>query len=143
MHHFGEQSGGGGSFLGGFDDDAVAAGQRGSDLPGEQQERQIPRRDDSDDAKRFADRVIESYDAAGSFRAKGFESSRLDHIGEGAEIGGAAGDINARSERDGFPGVRDFGVHQHDLIWAIKVSCLPLIFTLDKRPKECEYEEQC
>ena len=48
-----------------FDDHTIAAGQRRSDFPGEQQQRQVPWRDNPHDAERLADRVIEGDDAVG------------------------------------------------------------------------------
>ena len=47
------------SLLGGLQDDRVAAGQRGSELPCGHQEREIPRNNLAADADRLAQRVVE------------------------------------------------------------------------------------
>ena len=54
-----QQRRGGWRLLARLDDNRVAARQGRRDLPGEQQEREIPRHDHRNDAKRLADRVVQ------------------------------------------------------------------------------------
>src|SRR5271166_5428984 len=58
-HHFSQQGGAGGGFLGRLRHDGVAAGQRRRDLPRQQQERKVPRCNDTDYADRLAYGVIQ------------------------------------------------------------------------------------
>ena len=50
---------------GGLDEDRVAGGQRGSDLPGGKHDREVPRDDRSDDPERLADGVVEGSGVGG------------------------------------------------------------------------------
>ena len=59
VHHFAEQGRGQRGLLGGLDDDRVAAGKRRADFPCHQQERQVPGRNDGDDALGLPEAVVE------------------------------------------------------------------------------------
>ncbi len=93
VHNLGKQPRTARRFLRRLGNDGIADGKGGRDFPAQQQQRQIPRRDDTDDAKRLGERVIERPFA---IRRRGFEVL-ADHgpreIGKKAQIGAAARNI--------------------------------------------------
>ena len=85
-------------------DGGVSAGDRGRDFPAQQIERQIPRRDQSRDAARLPQRVVER-DAVGDVR---FVLGVQDCGGEEAKIGSRARNVEVARERERLAGVDRF-----------------------------------
>ena len=98
---FGEEEGGEGGVFGGFEDDGVAGGQRGGDLPGEHQEREVPGDDRAADAEGLQVGV--------------FGGEELGEAGVVGEVAGDEGDVDVAATRGsvcrcrGFPGRRGGG----------------------------------
>ena len=109
LHRLGEKCRGRRSFLGRFHHHSIAAGQRGSNFPRQQQQRQVPRSDDAHHAQGLADRIIKRALAVGSFRLKRFQTRRLDQVSEHAKIRSRARNIQPGSQRDWLAGIRNFG----------------------------------
>ena len=112
VHDFAEQRRRRRGFLGRLDDDRVAAGEGGTDLPRHQQERQIPRRDDCDHALRHADRIIQRRAAVRRRHLERLGRHVLHHVGEDLEIRRAARDVDVLRQRVRLAGVGDFGVQE-------------------------------
>ena len=87
--------------LGRLADDGVAAGQRRRELPGQQQQRQVPRADAAGHADRLAQRVVEELVvdriAVGALV--------LHQLGEELEVVGRARDVEVRALADRLAGV--------------------------------------
>ena len=92
-HHLGEQRRRGRGLLAGLDHHGVAAGQRRSDLPGQQQQRQVPRHDDRDHADRLADRVVQRPAAGRGDRGERLGRRGRHDLGERPEVRRAARDV--------------------------------------------------
>src|SRR5208282_2334912 len=109
VHHLAEQSCGQRRLLRRLDDDRVAAGERRADLPRHQKQRQVPRRDDRDDALRPAEPVIDRALAVLRRHDEGLGRDPFDGVGEHFEIGGAARDVEVAGETRGLAGVEALG----------------------------------
>jgi hypothetical protein len=92
-----------------LDDDGVAAGERRADLPRHQQQRQVPRRDDADDALGLAHRIIQRALAVRRRHGEGLGGDALHRIGEHLEICGAARNVDMRGEAHRLAGVEALG----------------------------------
>ena len=98
--------------LGRLDHHRVAAGKRGRDLPGEQQQRQVPRHDDRHHADRFAHGVVQRPPAGRGHRRERLGRRGRHDVGEGAEVGRPARDVQRPGLRDRLAGVGDLGRDQ-------------------------------
>ncbi|MNQ83227.1 hypothetical protein D3C85_983020 [compost metagenome] len=112
VHHLAEQGGGGGGFLGRLDHHGVAAGQRRADLPGHQQQRQVPRADHADHALGAAHAVVERAGAVRGGHLEGFGGHVLDQVGEHREVGRAARDVDVAGQRLRLAGVQALGLEE-------------------------------
>jgi len=89
---------------------AVAgAGQRRADLPGHQQQRQVPRADHADHAARHAHRVVQREAVVGGFHVEAFARHVADQVGEDLEVGGAARDVHVAGQHVRLAGVGHLG----------------------------------
>nr|ART40488.1 K624 [uncultured bacterium] len=104
LGHVRQQRRGGRCFFRRLDDDGVAAGQRRGDLPGGQQQREVPRRDDADHAQRPAQGVIQR-----PFHLPALGGDVLEVLGELDEVGTAARDVDVAGQRDRHAVVGHFG----------------------------------
>src|SRR3546814_2527834 len=86
IHDFAKKSRRAWGFLRRLDHNGVAASQRRSDLPGHQQEREIPRAYHRNHALRLAHRVIDCPPAIGRWHRERFVRHRRNNIGEHPEI---------------------------------------------------------
>ena len=112
LHDFAQQSRGSGGFLRGLDDYRVAAGERRCNLPGHEQQGQIPRAYHRDDALGCTHRVVEGF---ASLRRHHFEElggNVFDGIRKDAEIRRAPRDVDVRGNGAGLAGVGDFGIEK-------------------------------
>ena len=91
---------GGGCDLGRFGHHGVAGGQRGRDLPGEQVERQVPRRYRGHHAQRCAQRVIEPGLAVVRFAGK-----LRGRMREEAQVGDRPGNLDVARQRQRLAGI--------------------------------------
>ncbi len=98
--------------LGRLDDHGVAARQRGADLPGHQQQRQVPRTDHADDAQGRAQRVAQRGAAVGRGHLEALGRHVLDDVGEDLEVGRTARDVDVRRQRQRLAGVGDLGLKE-------------------------------
>ena len=89
-------------------DGGVADRDRRRDFPAQQIERQVPRRNQSGDAARLAQRVVER-DAVGDVR---FGFGVQDRGREEAEIARGARDVESARERERLAGVDRFGARE-------------------------------
>ena len=112
VHHLAEERRGARCLLRRLDDDGVAGGESGAHLPRHQEERQVPRADDRDHALRLAFCIIEGRAAVGRGPLEELRRHVLHHVGEDAEVGGAAGDVEVRGELSRLAGVGDLGVDE-------------------------------
>ena len=90
----------------------IAARQSWRHLPRQQQERKVPRRDDSDYADGLAHGVVQRLLAVGSLGLKRFERSSLDQVGKNAKVRCGARNVQPRSQRDGLAGIRRLGPNE-------------------------------
>ena len=109
VHHLAEQRGGQRRLLRRLDHHRVAAGERRADLPGHQQQRQVPRRDHRDHALRPAQAVVERALAVRRRQDEGLGRDVLHRVGEHLEIGGAARNVEVAGEARRLAGVEAFG----------------------------------
>ena len=112
MHGLRQQRRGGWSFFRGLNDHRVPASQRRRDFPGEQKQRKVPRRNDSNHAQRLAHSVIQSALSVGSFSLKRFQSRHLDEIGKDSKICCRARYVQLGCQAHRLPGVCDFCFHE-------------------------------
>src|SRR6185295_17274821 len=112
VHDLAEQGGGRGGDLRRLDDHGVAAGERGTGLPRHQQQRQVPRRDDADDATGAAYAVIERTQAVRGVHAERLGGMLAEHIGEGREVGPTPGNVDVAGDRVGLAGVQDLRLEE-------------------------------
>ncbi|MPM55857.1 hypothetical protein SDC9_102654 [bioreactor metagenome] len=98
VHHLAQQRGRAGRGLRRLDHHRVAAGQRWSAFPGHQQQRQIPRADDGDDATRHAHAIAARRLAVGRAHLERFGGRILDGVCEHLEVGRAARNVHMRCE---------------------------------------------
>jgi len=110
--HLGQQGGGGRGLLARLDHDRVAARQRGRDLPGQQQQRQVPRDDHGDHAERAAVGVVERLPPVRQVGQERLLPGGGDHVGERPEVGHRAGDVQAAGLGLGLAGVGALGGHE-------------------------------
>ena len=102
---FGERDGGHGGELGGLDDDGVAGGEGGGDLPGEHQQGEVPGDDLADDAD--GGLVAEAGVFAGE-AGVGDVAEELGPAGVVVEVAGDEGDIDVAGLADGLAVVDGF-----------------------------------
>ena len=81
-------------FLGRFDHNGIAQRQRRTDLPGHQQQRQIPWADDCDNPFGACHTVVDRLAAVGGIGLEKLGAKVFDHVGEGREIRPPAWNIN-------------------------------------------------
>ncbi|MNC05842.1 hypothetical protein D3C75_533360 [compost metagenome] len=112
VHDFGEQRGGGRCLFGRFDHHSIAAGQGRSDLPGHQQQRQIPGANNGDDATGCPHAVVHSLATVRRIHHETFGRHILDQVGEHLEVGRTTGNVQMPGERAGFTGIGYFGSHK-------------------------------
>ena len=112
LHDLREQRGTRGGLLGGLGDHRVAADQRRRHLPGQQQERQIPRRDHRHHADGLVHRVVERAAAVGGAHLEALGGARQREIRIGAEVRRAARDVEPARLRERLAGVGNLGAHE-------------------------------
>ena len=112
LHHLREQRRRGGGLLGGLGDHGIAARQRRGDLPGHEQERQVPRRDDRHHADGLVHRVVERAAAIGRAHLEALRAARQREIRIGAEVGSSPRDVERARLLQRLAGVGDFGAHE-------------------------------
>jgi hypothetical protein len=105
LHNLAEQSRGAGRFLRRLHDHGVAASQGRRNLPGHQQQREIPGTDHCNHTTWNADRVVERHPPVGRCHLEALSRHVLDDIREYAEICGAARYVQVRCEGARFTGV--------------------------------------
>ena len=92
-----------------LDDNGVTACQRRRDLPGEQQEREIPRHDHRDDAERLADRVVQGPSTVRQLGQERGQARRRDGVGKHPEVGEGPGDVQLTGLLLRFAGIGGLG----------------------------------
>ncbi len=83
-----------------------------SELPGEEQERQVPGSDHADHAERLSHRVIHRALAVGRVEMVGLGAVSAHDIGEDAEVRRAARNVEMARERHRFAGIGDFRLQE-------------------------------
>jgi len=109
VHHLPEERGRLRRFFGGFDYHRIAAGKCRTDLPGHEQEREIPRTNHPNHAHGAPHRVIERAAAVGRRRFEEFRRHVLDDVGEDLEVGRAARNVDVARQAHRFAGIGTFG----------------------------------
>ncbi|MNO95901.1 hypothetical protein D3C76_875560 [compost metagenome] len=112
IHDFGEQRGGGRGLFGGFDHHSIATGQGRPNLPGHQQQRQIPGTNNSDDATWCSHAVVHRLATVRGVHHEAFSRHILDQVGEHLEVGRATGNVQVPGECAGFAGIGHFRSHK-------------------------------
>ncbi|KAG0768284.1 hypothetical protein G6F22_017522 [Rhizopus arrhizus] len=112
VRHFGQQGGGAGRDFRRLHDHGVAERQRGRHLPGQQQQRQVPRRDHAHHAQRLAVGVVQRLPAVGRVRHVAFHIQRAGQFGKGTKIRGAARDVDLAGPAYRFAGVANLGLQE-------------------------------
>jgi hypothetical protein len=99
--------------LGGFEDDGVAGGKRGSELPGSHQQREVPGDDEADDTERFV--VMIGNRGCINFGDAAF--LRADDAGEVAEVVDGQRQVGSHGFADGLAVVPGFdGREQFEIV---------------------------
>ena len=112
LHDLTQQRSGSRRLLGGFDHYGIAAGQRRADLPGHQQQRQVPRTDHTDHALGPANRVVERTSTVRRCHLECLGGNILDQVGEYLEVGGATRNVDMAGQRTRLAGVQTFGFEE-------------------------------
>ena len=112
FHHFAKKGGRGRSFLRGFDHHRVPAGQGWSDLPGHQQQRQVPGADHANHAFGAANGIIQCTGAIRRGHFKRFGRNILDHVREHFEVGCAPGNVDVACQGFGLAGIEAFRLQE-------------------------------
>ena len=94
VHHLGEQRRRRRRLLGRLGDHRVPARECWRDLPREQEERQVPGRNDADHAMGLSHRVVERSATIGRIHLEAIGSCCLHQVGEQAKVGRAARNID-------------------------------------------------
>ena len=105
VHHLAQQGSGTRRFFRGFHDNAIPAGEGRSDLPGHEQQGQIPRTHHRNHSLGHAQAIVQRPAAVRGRGVEVFAGYIFDHIGKDAEVGRASRDINMRCQTYRLTGI--------------------------------------